>query len=129
MVPKATVSDAEEKEADQDADAEIRKIVSWTWKEKAGEENLIDGKLLLTNGTEESQPSFDDIVSMLPEKIRADVEWESGSGVNAQAESGDEDADAEILLEGTVEDTQAITLDGWNCDEYQHDADGLWPLT
>ena len=132
-VSKATASDAQEKEADEDvntdADAETKTIVSWTWKEKAGEETLIDGKLLLTNGTEESQPSFDDIVSMLPEKIRADVEWESASGVSAQAESGDEDADEEIFLEGTVEDTQTITLDGWSCDEYEQDADGLWPMT
>ena len=131
-VSKATASDAQEKEAEEDddeADAETKTIVSWTWKEKVGEETLIDGKLLLTNGTEESQPSFDDIVSMLPEKIRVDVEWESASGVSSQAESGDEDADEEIFLEGTVEDTQTITLDGWNCDEYEQDADGLWPMT
>lgn len=133
VVSKATDSDAQEKEADEDvnteADAETKTIVSWTWKEKAGEETLIDGKLLLTNGTEESQPSFDDIVSMLPEKIRADVEWESASGAKTQAESGDEDTDEEIFLEGTLEDTQIITLDGWNCDEYEQDADGLWPMT
>lgn len=132
-VSKATASDAQEKEDDEgvntDADAETKTIVSWTWKEKNGEETLIDGKLLLTNGTEESQPSFDDIVSMLPEKIRADVEWESASGAKTQAESGDEDADEEIFLEGTVEDTQIITLDGWNCDEYEQDTDGLWPMT
>ena len=73
-IQKASPSDAEEADKDEvelEQNLEAgKKIVSWKWKDK--QEALIDGELQLAV-TEVDQISFDDVVSMLPESITAEV--------------------------------------------------------
>ena len=73
-IQKASPSDAEEEDKDEvelEQNLEAgKKIVSWKWNDK--QEALIDGELQLAV-TEVDQISFDDVVSMLPESITAEV--------------------------------------------------------
>ena len=103
-IQKASPSDAEEKDKDeveleQNLETE-KKIVSWKWNDK--QEALIDGELQLAV-TEVDQISFDDVVSMLPESITAEV---LEDGKTAEAE---------------------IFVSGWNCNLYKTDEEGKWP--
>ena len=103
-IQKASPSDAEEKDKDeveleQNLETE-KKIVSWKWNDK--QEALIDGELQLAV-TEVDQISFDDVVSMLPESITA-----------------------EVLEDGKAAETE-ISVSGWNCDLYKIDEEGKWP--
>lgn len=103
-IQKASPSDAEEADKDEvelEQNLEAgKKIVSWKWKDK--QEALIDGELQLTV-TEVDQISFDDVVSMLPESITAEV---LEDGKTAEAE---------------------IFVSGWNCNLYKTDEEGKWP--
>ena len=103
-IQKASPSDAEEKDKDeveleQNLETE-KKIVSWKWNDK--QEALIDGELQLAV-TEVDQISFDDVVSMLPESITA-----------------------EVLEDGKTAETE-IFVDGWSCNLYKTDEEGKWP--
>lgn len=103
-IQKASPSDAEEADKDEvelEQNLEAgKKIVSWKWKDK--QEALIDGELQLAV-TEVDQISFDDVVSMLPESITAEV---LEDGKTAEAE---------------------IFVSGWNCNLYKTDEEGKWP--
>ena len=78
------------------------KILSWSWFDP--EENLLDGRLELTEITEEAQPSFTEIIEYLPTAIIAQV----GEG---------EDREEKNLL-----------ITNWSCPEYVQDEEGRWPL-
>lgn len=102
---KASPSDADEAdEADEvelEQDLEIgKKILSWEWNDE--QDALIDGELQLAV-TAEDQVSFDDIVSMLPESITANVR------------EGGETTETEI------------SVTGWKCEQYETDEDEKWP--
>ena len=103
-IQKASPSDAEEEDKDEvelEQNLEAgKKIVSWKWNDK--QEALIDGELQLAV-TEVDQISFDDVVSMLPESITA-----------------------EVLEDGKAVETE-ISVSGWNCDHYKIDEEGKWP--
>ena len=103
-IQKASPSDAEEEDKDEvELEQNLavgKKIVSWKWNDK--QEALIDGELQLAV-TEVDQISFDDVVSMLPESITA-----------------------EVLEDGKAAETE-ISVSGWNCDLYKIDEEGKWP--
>lgn len=103
-IQKASPSDAKEEDKDeveleQNLETE-KKIVSWKWNDK--QEALIDGELQLAV-TEVDQISFDDVVSMLPESITA-----------------------EVLKDGKSAETE-ISVAGWSCNLYITDEEGKWP--
>ena len=103
-IQKASPSDAKEEDKDeveleQNLETE-KKIVSWKWNDK--QEALIDGELQLAV-TEVDQISFDDVVSMLPGSITAEV---LEDGKTAEAE---------------------ISVAGWSCNLYKTDEEGKWP--
>ena len=81
----------------------LPQILSWEWIDE--QEALIDGELQLAV-TEEDQIPFEEIVSMLPEQILANV---------CENDENDEPAEKEIALSG------------WKCDEYKEDEEGKYP--
>ena len=81
----------------------LPQILSWEWIDE--QEALIDGELQLAV-TEEDQIPFEEIVSMLPEQILANVR---------ENDENDEPAEKEIALSG------------WNCAEYKEDEEGKYP--
>ena len=81
----------------------LPQILSWEWIDE--QKALIDGELQLAV-TEEDQIPFEEIVSMLPERILANV---------CENDENDEPAETEIALSG------------WNCDEYKEDEEGKYP--
>lgn len=104
-LPKASPSDADEaEEADEvelEQDLETgKKLLSWEWNDE--QDALINGELQLAV-TAEDQVSFDDIVSMLPESITA-----------------------EVREDGETTETE-ISVTGWKCEQYETDEDEKWP--
>ena len=74
-------------------------VVQW---EFVDDDNLSGGELSLIGVSPENRADFDTVVSMLPEKVRVEIEE-------------------------TGEVTLPIT--GWSCPEYLPDEDGEWPFT
>ena len=74
-------------------------VIRW---EFVDDDNLSGGELSLIGVSPENRADFDTVVSMLPDKVRVEIEE-------------------------TGEVTLPITL--WRCPEYQKDEDGEWPFT
>lgn len=99
---KASDSNADYEEPEEDAlGEETKKILSWKWNDPEG--SLIDGQLLLSV-TEEDQISFDDVVSMLPERITAEI--------------------ADV---GGYQYEEELPVTGWTCAEYVQNLEDRWP--
>ena len=98
-------SDENVLEEEKDQESEEEKILSWKWKDE--QEILIEGELRLSV-TEEDQISFEDVVSMLPAEVTANV--------------GIEDDEAEV-------EEMDLPVLGWTCEEYIQDENGKWPTS
>lgn len=99
---KASDSNADYEEPEEDAlGEETKKILSWKWNDPEG--SLIDGQLLLSV-TEEDQISFDDVVSMLPEGVTAEI--------------------ADV---GGYQYEEELPVTGWTCAEYVQNLEDRWP--
>lgn len=106
---KASPSDAEFDEEDVFA-----KIYDFIWQDP--EEYLSDGRLELS-ATAEEQPTFEQIVSILPQSILAKT------GETPENTSADEAED--ITADYDVE----IKVSGWQCEDYIQNEDGMWPTS
>lgn len=100
----ASPSDAELDEVDleKDPDTEKKFVLYWKWNDE--QDVLMDGELQLSV-TEADQISFDEIISMLPESITAEV---SENGEETETE---------------------ISVSKWICESYQKDESGKWPTS
>lgn len=90
------------------------KIYDFIWQDP--EEYLNDGRLELSV-TAEEQPTFEQIVSILPQSILAKT------GETAENTSADEEED--ITTDYDVE----IEVSGWQCADYIQNEDGMWPTS
>ncbi|MBS5064739.1 MAG: leucine-rich repeat protein [Hungatella hathewayi] len=102
----ATPTDADQKDEDVFEPDDVSKdkifekaVVQWKF---VDDDNLSGGELSLIGVSPENRADFDTVVSMLPEKVRAEIE-----------------------------ETGEVTLPiiDWSCQEYQQDKDGEWPFT
>lgn len=110
---KASPSDAEFDEEDV-----FTKIYDFIWQDP--EEYLNDGRLELS-ATAEEQPTFEQIVSILPQSILAKTgETPENTSVD-EAEDEAEDITADYDVEITVSD--------WQCEDYIQNEDGTWPTS
>lgn len=102
-IEKASDSNAKKEEAKKDPvnGSEKSKILSWNWVDK--EAYFVDGKILLSIG-EEDQVSFDELITMLPAEIGAEV---LGAEETAIAET--------------------IQIENWTSSAYVQDLEGRWP--
>lgn len=91
----------EEAKKDPANGSEKSKILSWNWVDE--EEYFVDGKILLSIG-EEDQVSFDELITMLPTEISAEV---LGAEETAIAET--------------------IQIENWTSSAYVQDSEGRWP--
>lgn len=95
---KASDSDAKKDPVNR---SEKSQILSWDWVD--GEAYFVEGKILLSVG-EEDQVSFDELVTMLPTEISAEV---LGAEETATAET--------------------IQIMNWTSNAYVQDSEGRWP--
>lgn len=93
-------ADLTECEGEQPDDALIRKITGWEWIDE--QNSLTDGQLDLPGVTADDPVDFDTVVSLLPEKISAEIEG--------------------------AEEPEEITLSGWACAEFEQDEEGNYPV-
>ena len=83
----------------QPDNALMRMITGWEWIDEDG--NLTDGELALPGVGADHQADFDAVVSMLPEKISANIKG--------------------------ADEPEEIALDGWDCKGFKQDENGNWP--
>lgn len=95
----ATPSDADRVEEEPNTE---KIILQW---EFVDDDNLSGEQLSLIGVSQENRADFDTVVSMLPGKVRVEIDENDQS----------------------YEETMAIT--GWSCPEYEQDEEGLWPYT
>lgn len=81
--------------------SEKSKILSWNWVDE--EEYFVDGKILLSIG-EEDQVSFDELITMLPTEISAEVLGAEETAI-----------------------TETIQIKNWTGSAYVQDSEGRWP--
>lgn len=129
----ATPDDAEQKEEkpaqddenpeEDDENREFEKtVMQW---EFVDDENLSGGELTLIGVNPENRADFETVVSMLPTKVKAEIDGEETASVDHVSDSG---------LDGRGRDsgeshTVSLSVKSWNCPEYRQDEDGLWPFT
>lgn len=95
---KASASDAKKDPVNR---SEKSQILSWDWVD--GEEYFVEGKILLSVG-EEDQVSFDELITMLPTEISA-----------------------EVLSEEETATAETIQIKNWTSNAYVQDSEGRWP--
>ena len=108
----------------------MTKIYDFIWQDP--EEYLNDGRLELSASAEE-QPTFEQIVSILPQSILAKT-GETAENTSAD-EAGNITADeAEDTSADEAEDITAdydveIEVSSWQCADYIQNEDGMWPTS
>jgi len=107
-----------ESKYDKNDKIDTTKIYDFIWQDP--EEYLNDGRLELSAAAEE-QPTFEQIVSILPQSILAKTgeTAENTSADEAEDESEDITADYDVEIE----------VSGWQCADYIQNEEGMWPTS
>lgn len=118
---KTDPDDRKQKEDDENHESE-KTVIGW---EFVDDENLNGGDLSLIGVNSENRADFETVVSMLPTKVKVEIDGDEISSVDHISDPG---ADGRS---GNSDESHKVSLSvkSWNCPEYRQDEDGLWPFT
>ncbi len=111
-----------ESKYDKNDKIDTTKIYDFIWQDP--EEYLNDGRLELS-ATAEEQPTLEQIVSILPQSIRAKTKE---TAENTSADES-EDITADVSEDITADYDAEIEVSGWQCADYIQNEDGMWPTS
>lgn len=118
---KADLDDGKQKEDDENLESE-KMVIGW---EFVDDENLSGEELSLIGVNSENRADFETVVSMLPTKVKVEIDGDEISSVDHISDPG---ADGRGGNSGESH-TVRLSVKSWNCPEYRQDEDGLWPFT
>lgn len=118
---KPAQDDENPKEDDENRESE-KTVIQW---EFVDDENLSGGELTLIGVNSENRADFETVVSMLPTKVKAEIDGDETSSVDHVSDPGADGRGGDSGESHTV----SLSVKSWNCPEYRQDEDGLWPFT